>query len=118
MAASSSDPGAGDFDTGLSRADLDPERPRPLDTPWGPFALYLLEGEVIAASSFCPHLLGPLFQGTLAGSEMTCPWHGWRYSLVDGRCTHRPEGRPEAAPPIAFLRVSLSPAGTYRLARP
>ena len=47
------------FDTRLAPQQLDPERPVPFDTPWGHYALYTVRGEVRAASSFCPHLLGP-----------------------------------------------------------
>ena len=72
------------FDTGLRQADLDPHRPAPIETPWGSFALYVLGGRVHAVQSFCPHLGGPLFQGTQSGDTITCPWHQWRYSLVSG----------------------------------
>ncbi len=103
------------FDTGVRPEDLDPERPIPFDAPDGHFALYTVDGRVLAASSFCPHLLGPLFQGTQSESEVTCPWHRWRYSLSDGRCTYRPEGGAEAAPPIEVRKVDIGPAGTYRM---
>lgn len=73
-----------EFDTGLAPEDVDPARPRPIDTPWGSFALYEIGGELLAAQSFCPHLEGPLFQGTIAGDTITCPWHQWRFSLRTG----------------------------------
>jgi nitrite reductase/ring-hydroxylating ferredoxin subunit len=72
------------FDTGLRPGDLDPERPRPIDTPWGSFAIFSCEGRPRAVQSFCPHLMGPLFQGTVAGESVTCPWHQWRFSLSTG----------------------------------
>jgi nitrite reductase/ring-hydroxylating ferredoxin subunit len=25
----------------------------------------------------------------LKGKIVTCPWHGWKYSIVDGRAPHR-----------------------------
>ena len=72
------------FDTGLRLCDLDPGRPVPLETPWGSIALFAIEGDVFAVQSFCPHLQGPLFQGTLSGEIVTCPWHQWRFSLRSG----------------------------------
>jgi len=106
--------------TGVRRAELDPERPRPFDTPWGSFALYVVSGRLVAAESFCPHILGPLFQGTRSGedaAEVTCPWHGWRYSLRSGACVASPEdeGRDSA---IRFLEVRLDGEGQVLLVGP
>jgi nitrite reductase/ring-hydroxylating ferredoxin subunit len=103
------------FDTGRRPDELDPERPEPFDTPWGSFALYLVEGGPIAVQSFCPHLLGPLFQGTVFAGEVTCPWHGWRFDLATGLCTHRPEGGVGGVAPLARLQVELGPRGTLVL---
>lgn len=72
------------FDTRLRPADIDPERPRPIETPWGSLSIYCVGGEYLASQSFCPHLAGPLFQGTRSGDEITCPWHQWRFSLRTG----------------------------------
>ena len=102
------------FDTGLAPAELDPDRPRPFDTPWGSFALYQLDGEVLAVQSFCPHMLGPLFQGTRSGDEMSCPWHRWRYSLRTGERTYAPDDS-DPGPPLEFCEVGLSERGTYEL---
>lgn len=103
-----------EFDTGLRPADIDPERPRPIETPWGSFALYRLGNEVLASQSFCPHLEGPLFQGTLAGDTVTCPWHGWRFSLRTGERVAAPAGARES-PKLERLEVSLGPSGTLVL---
>jgi len=104
------------FDTGVRPAELDAKRPRPFNTPWGDFALYLVEGEAVCAQSFCPHMEGPLFEGTRSGSTVICPWHGWRYDLKSGRCIEsaRDEG---AATRLAFLDVAVGPAGTYVLSQ-
>jgi len=116
-----SEPAEAPFDTGLRPEDLDPERPRPVESPWGTLALYLVEGEVLAAEAFCPHLQGPLFQGTLSGSTVTCPWHLWRYELRSGRRVDAacPPFGPDARP-IRTYRVERTPAGTLALrpARP
>lgn len=106
------------FDTGVLPHDLDPERPRPLETPWGSFALYLVDGRVRAAQSFCPHLEGPLFQGTIKGDVVMCPWHFWCFSLTTGkRCDIAGRLLPNASS-IATLPVSLSSRGTIVLGAP
>ena len=106
-----------DFDTALAPADLDPERPPSFDTPWGSFALHRLGERVVAAQSFCPHMVGPLFEGTRSNGEITCPWHGWRYSLESGACTWRPEdASPHPAQTrLRFLEVRVGESGTYVL---
>jgi nitrite reductase (NADH) small subunit/3-phenylpropionate/trans-cinnamate dioxygenase ferredoxin subunit len=73
-----------EFDTGVTPAEVDPARPRPIDTPFGSITLWRVDGELVATQSFCPHLEGPLFQGTRSGDEITCPWHLWRFSLRTG----------------------------------
>jgi nitrite reductase/ring-hydroxylating ferredoxin subunit len=82
-----SDTGA--FDTGISPGELDPDRPRSIHTPWGEFALFWVGARVLCAQSFCPHLGGPLFQGTVFQADggearVTCPWHQWVFSLETG----------------------------------
>lgn len=105
------------FDSGLRVADLDPERPRPVETPWGSIALYLIDGEVLASDSFCPHMLGPLFQGTIAYGQVTCPWHGWRFDLRTGqRCDSADEGAAHAR--IRVCEVLDGAGGTLWLRRP
>ena len=73
------------FDTGLARSELDPERPRLVETPWGAMALFVEGGTVHCLQAFCPHLEGPLFQGSVSRGAVTCPWHYWRYELRTGQ---------------------------------
>ena len=104
------------FDTGLEPAAIDPERPRALETPWGVQALYRIGGEILCAQAFCPHLGGPLFQGTLSGATVTCPWHQWRYDLRSGARVDA--ARPRRGPgsePLRLLAVSMSSSGTLVL---
>jgi nitrite reductase/ring-hydroxylating ferredoxin subunit len=106
------------FDTGLRPSDLDPQRPAPIDTPWGSFALYVVDGRVRAVQSFCPHLDGPLFQGTQSGETITCPWHQWRFSLVSGARLDDGARLFGGKPRLRVCRVSASASGTLVLSRP
>ena len=73
------------FDTQLHQAQLDAARSKFVQTPWGEMALYLVGGQVLCAQAFCPHLEGPLFEGSLCEQVITCPWHQWRFDLRTGR---------------------------------
>ncbi|MCA8995718.1 MAG: Rieske 2Fe-2S domain-containing protein [Planctomycetaceae bacterium] len=41
-------------------------------------AFHVLDG-------ICPHAGGPLGAGTLTGSIVTCPWHGWQFDVTTGQ---------------------------------
>ena len=63
-----------------------------VSTARGKFCVRRLDGQWIAHSAACPHLLGPLDEASpdQAGS-ITCPWHGYRFDVrtgenLDGRC--------------------------------
>lgn len=81
------------YDTGLLPSELDPERPSVVETPWGTLAIYCVDGSWVAADAWCPHMLGPLHQGTRSGSHVVCPWHGWRFDLATGRRVDDPAQR-------------------------
>lgn len=43
-------------------------------------------GAYYISDAHCPHLHGPLSKGELDGTVITCPWHGSKFDLADGRC--------------------------------
>lgn len=43
-------------------------------------------GAVHAVDNRCPHKGGPLADGIIAGSQIVCPLHAQRFSLLDGTC--------------------------------
>ena len=103
------------FDTRLRPTEIDPSSPEPIETPWGSFAIFSCSGRLLAVQSFCPHLQGPLFQGTVSEETVTCPWHEWRFSLTSGRRLD-PEGREiEGGARLSILEVSVGEGGTVLL---
>jgi nitrite reductase/ring-hydroxylating ferredoxin subunit/uncharacterized membrane protein len=53
--------------------------------------LVVRRGEhVYAMVDRCAHQGGPLSQGELKGTEVTCPWHGSTFGLDDGRIVRGP----------------------------
>jgi nitrite reductase/ring-hydroxylating ferredoxin subunit len=51
-------------------------------------ALFNIEGNFYAISNICAHEGGPLNQGTLEKTIVTCPWHGWKYDVRNGKSPH------------------------------
>jgi len=112
----SGSPAAAPFDTGLA-----PEvaHGQLVHAPFGSFGLFRRgDGSWVGVAAWCPHVDGPLWQGTFGGEdELACPWHAWRYSLRTGRCTWAPPHDTEeaAASEVRVLPVTLGPAGTLLL---
>jgi NAD(P)H-dependent nitrite reductase small subunit len=52
-----------------------------------PVALFNVDGTFYAIDNVCPHMDGPLGEGSLAGKVVTCPWHGWEFDVTSGRNT-------------------------------
>jgi nitrite reductase/ring-hydroxylating ferredoxin subunit len=48
-------------------------------------AVYQVDGEFYAIDGICPHAGGPLAEGALQGTIVTCPWHGWQFDVTTGR---------------------------------
>src|SRR5580704_9987531 len=48
-------------------------------------AVFLDEGIYYAIDDACPHKGAPLCDGIVYNKTVTCTWHGWRFSLEDGR---------------------------------
>lgn len=49
-------------------------------------ALFNVKGEIFALDNACSHRGGPLGDGLLDESVVTCPWHGWQYDVKTGVC--------------------------------
>ena len=54
-------------------------------TPRGEILLARVGDKYYAADNRCPHLGGRLSQGKLEGTVVTCPLHGSRFDLKDGK---------------------------------
>ena len=53
-------------------------------------ALFNADGTIYALDGVCPHAGGPLGEGTLRGTTITCPWHGWQFDVTNGQnCLNR-----------------------------
>lgn len=48
--------------------------------------------EVYAIRDACPHMQGPLSQGIMHGTSVTCPLHNWKIDLTNGQALGPDEG--------------------------
>jgi len=48
--------------------------------------------QVFAIKDECPHKQGPLSQGIVHGTSVTCPLHNWKIDLVSGEALGPDEG--------------------------
>lgn len=48
-------------------------------------ALANVDGKFYAIDNVCLHRGGPLAEGEMAGTSVTCPWHGWQYDVTTGK---------------------------------
>lgn len=48
--------------------------------------------EVFAVKDACPHKGGPLSQGIVHGTSVTCPLHNWKIDLASGEALGPDEG--------------------------
>ena len=56
-------------------------------------AVFNVDGTFYAIDNTCVHRGGPLGEGDLEGSVVTCPWHGWRFNVTTGACMNNPSSR-------------------------
>jgi nitrite reductase (NADH) small subunit len=59
------------------------------------------DDQVFALEDRCPHKGGPLSQGIVHGTSVTCPLHNWVMSLETGEAQGADEGRAQTF----YLRV-------------
>lgn len=48
-------------------------------------ALFNVNGSFYAIDNTCTHRGGPLSEGEVEGTQVTCPWHGAIYDLKSGK---------------------------------
>ena len=53
-------------------------------------ALFNIGGSYYAIDDTCTHRGGPLSEGAVRGTTVTCPWHGAQYDLKTGGVLTRP----------------------------
>jgi len=74
--------------------DLRPGRAVRLEVSGQRVAVYNVGGTFYATQHDCTHEGGPLSEGDLQGTVITCPWHGSRFDVTTGKLVRGPAQRP------------------------
>jgi NAD(P)H-dependent nitrite reductase small subunit len=74
-----------EFVKALPVAELPPGRGTELRLSGQAIALFNVEGRFYAISNTCLHRGGPLGQGFVEGTTVTCPWHAWTFDVSSGK---------------------------------
>ena len=76
-----------------SLSDIPQRGARCVETPGGRIAVFrTADNRVFAIEDRCPHKGGPLSQGIVHGTRVTCPLHDWVVDLKTGQATGADEG--------------------------
>ena len=78
--------GVEDYRSICGRDELPPGKARRAEIDGLAIAIFNVDGVLYAIEDTCLHAGGPLSEGRVEGTIVTCPWHDWRYDLQTG-CT-------------------------------
>lgn len=80
----------GEFVKVAKKSEIPADTGKQVEVKGKEIALFKVGDKVTAISHVCPHQGGPLAEGGLDGTIVTCPWHGWSFDVVSGACTFNP----------------------------
>ena len=64
--------------------DIPPGEARAVEVGVKCIAIFSIEGTYHAIDDTCTHRGGPLSEGMIVGTEVTCPWHGAVFDVTTG----------------------------------
>jgi len=79
-------------------SDLEPGQGKVVEAEGQGIALFNVGGMFHAIHNTCLHRGGPLGEGQLDGTTVTCPWHGWQYDVTSGGKVRNPEVKVASFP--------------------
>jgi nitrite reductase (NADH) small subunit len=83
----------GEFVKVAAAAEIPPGEARAVDAGGKRIALFNIDGKFYAIDDTCTHKGGPLSEGLVAGTEVTCPWHGAVFDVTRGTVLSAPAPR-------------------------
>ncbi|WP_298777961.1 Rieske (2Fe-2S) protein [uncultured Polaribacter sp.] len=72
------------------------------------YRLIELNNNLIAHSTICPHMLGPLNDADLNNGILECPWHGYKFDINTRKCISGQKCRMAPAPKIIIENKIIS----------
>ncbi len=85
--------GTGKFVQAAKKSDIPEGGAITVELEGKAIALFNVTGKFYAIDNTCVHRGGPLAEGSIEGTEVTCPWHGWTYDVTSGQCTLNPQAK-------------------------
>lgn len=74
--------------------DIPPQGARVVRTPHGCVAVFrTADDRVFALDDRCPHKGGPLSEGIVHGTQVTCPLHNWVFDMATGQAQGADRGQ-------------------------
>ncbi len=64
--------------------EVPPGMAKAVDVEGRAVALFNIDGSYYAIDDTCTHKGGPLSEGAVEGTTVTCPWHGATYDVTTG----------------------------------
>ncbi|MBI2104934.1 MAG: Rieske 2Fe-2S domain-containing protein [Candidatus Omnitrophica bacterium] len=79
-----------------AKSEIPPGTGKVVEVGGKAIAVFNCDGIFYAIENTCKHRGGPLGEGSLAGTTVTCPWHGWEYDVASGSCQTDPSTKVQA----------------------
>ena len=73
-----------------SKADIPAGTGKVVEVGGKSIAVFNCDGTFYAIDNTCKHRGGPLGDGSLSSTTVSCPWHGWEYDVTTGACAMDP----------------------------
>jgi nitrite reductase/ring-hydroxylating ferredoxin subunit len=80
--------------------DLSADQPMLVEAEGTRIVLVRVGNAVYACDDTCSHQGGPLSEGRLSGTRLTCAWHGWMFDVRTGDCLMPSRGGRVASYPV------------------
>lgn len=81
---------ANDFETVAATNDIPVGQGKVYRVHGREIAIFNVDGDFYAIDNVCPHRGGPIGEGRLEHSIITCPWHDWSFDVRSGKSTYNP----------------------------
>ena len=82
----------GTFKKVAETKDVGPGSAIAVDVDGERIAIFNVDGTYHAIGDTCTHVGGPLSEGDVDGTTVTCPWHGAQFDVATGKVLGAPAG--------------------------